>query len=246
MDSLIRWQKKDYSRLRYAINKFNKTVNKIEVDERSVLPSLKNYKDIKNHITTRKELNRVINSLNKANMDNLTKTEQFESGQRVTKWEYNEVRRSMRRAFQNLEKERETILAGRTSIGMGDVRLSEISAMEESLASLEYQSGSDFKRIKERAFNLGRTDYKLAKEKLFMDNFYKALEDISNFEDYDKLKKELNKIKNPHNFYEYVKRSPVLMDIFLWYKGETVYGGYTSNEEAFHSTLENDLGINLY
>lgn len=245
MDSLIRWDKKDYSRLRYAINKFNKTVESIEMDEKSILPSMKNYKDVKANITTRKELNRVINSLRKANINNLTEIKQFEGGKRVTKWEYQDINRSMGRAFRNLEKERQEILQTRPSIGMGDERLSEISAIEESLASLPYQTGYDFTRIKERLANVGRTDYKLAREKVFMDNYYKALEDIKNFEGYERLRKELDKIRNPHSFYEYVRRSPTLMDLFLWYKGETTYGNFDSNEDAFTSALQNDLGINL-
>lgn len=245
MDSLIRWQKKDYSRLRYAINKFNKTINEIEVDERSVLPDLKNYKEVKNAITTRKELNRVINALKRANEANLGQTRQFTSGQVVTDWEYKEINKAMRRAFKTLEGERENILSSRQSIGMGDERLSEISAIEESLMSMEYKTGSDFKKVKERLFSVGRSDYKMARDKQFMENFYKALEGISNFENYDVLKKELDKIKNPTSFYNYVKRSPILMDLFLWYKSSdgTIYGGFSSNEEAFTSTLMNDLGI---
>lgn len=245
MDSLIRWQKKDYSRLRYAINKFNKEVSSIEVDERKILPPLQNYKDVKNAITTRKELNRVINALKRANESTLGETRTFESGERVTKWEYAEINKAMRRAFRTLENERESILTSRKSIGMGDERLSEISAIEESLMSMEYKTGSDFKKVKERLFAVGRSDYKMARDKQFMENFYKALEGISNFENYDVLKRQLDKIKNPSSFYEYVKRSPILMDLFLWYKtsDSTIYGGYQSNEEAFTSTLMNDLGI---
>lgn len=245
MDSLIRWQKKDYSRLRYAINKFNKNVSEIEVDERRILPELKNYKDVKKAITTRKELNRVINALNRANAETLTQTRTFESGEKVTKWEFSEINKAMRRAFRTLNNERETILASRQSIGMGEERLSEISAIEESLMSLEYRTGSDFRKVKERLYSVGRSDYKMAKDKTFMENFYKAMEGISNFENYDVLKRELDKIKNPTSFYEYVKRSPVLMDLFLWYKNSdgTIYGGYNDNEEAFTSTLANDLGI---
>ena len=103
----------------------------------------------------------------------------------------------------------------------------------------------DFSRVKERIFHIGRSDYALSKDKLFMENFYKALEGISNFQNYDVLKRELDKIKNPTKFYDYVKQSPVLMDLFLWYKesDSLFYGGFTNNQDAFDSTLMFHLGI---
>ena len=222
---------------------FNKNIESITPDEGVILPKIKNYKDVKKHITTRKELNRVINAMNRATIDNLTQSRSFEGGQKVTKWEYSEIQKAIGRTFKNLETERKTILKGRESIGMGDERLSEISAIEESISSLAWQKGADFKELRQRVFNVGRTDYEMGRAELFQKNYYKALKDIKNFPNYDKLKKELDKIRNPIAFYEFVKKSPTLMDLFLWYKGETVYGSFDSNEDAFLNALENDFGI---
>ena len=246
MDSLIRWKRGDYIRLGRAISEFNKTINEIEVDEKDVLPALQNYKELKNTINSRKELNRVINSLKRANVRNLTETRTYASGEEVTQWEYNEINKATRRAMRNLESERASILSSRESIGMGDERLSEIKAIEKSIDSLEVKHGSAFERIKQRIFALGKSDYKLTRDKQFQENFYKALEGVSNFQNYDVLKKALDKIKNPSKFYDYVRRSPVLMDLFLWYKesDSLFYGGFDDNEEAFDSTLMFHLGIN--
>jgi hypothetical protein len=128
---------------------------------------------------------------------------------------------------------------------MGDERLSEIHAIEQSFIDLENRTGKDLARLKQRIFSVGRSDYKLSRDELFQKNFYKALEGISNFQNYDALKKELDKIKNPTKFYEFVKKSPVLMDLFLWYKeSDTLfYGSFSSNQEAFDSTLIYHLGI---
>lgn len=247
MDSLIRWKKGDYVRLGRAISKFNKTINEIEVDDRSVLPDVMNYKELKENINSRKELNRVISALNRANTETLTNIEKYSSGEEITKWEYNEVNKAMRRAIRNLESERSGILAGRQSIGMGDERLSEIKAIENSIETLGERTGREFERIKNRIFSLGRSDYKITKDKQFQENFYKALEGISNFQNYDILKRELNKIKNPSKFYDYVKQSPVLMDLFLWYKesDSLYYGGFNNNQDAFDSTLMFHLGIDV-
>lgn len=245
MDSLIRWKKGDYIKLGQAVSRFNKIINELEVDEIKYLPELKNYKEIKEHITSRKELNRIIKSLRRANIENLLAVKSFESGEQISKWEYQELNKAKRRAFRNLEKEKESILSGRPSIGMGDERLSEIKAIETSFKALQEKTGSDLKRVIDRIFAVGRSDYKLSKDKIFMDNFYKALEGVSNFQNYEVLKNELDKIKNPTKFYEFVKQSPVLMDLFLWYKesDSLFYGGYSDNEDAFDSTLLYHLGI---
>lgn len=245
MDSLIRWKKGDYIKLGQAVARFNKIINELEVDEKDYLPDLQNYKEIKNHISSRKELNRIIKALRRADVENLTATKSFESGEVVSKWEFKEINKAKRRAFKNLEVERETILKGRQSIGMGDERLSEIRAIENSFLSLEFRTGKDLKRVISRIFTVGRSDYKLSRDELFMKNFYAALEGISNFQNYDILKKELDKIKNPTKFYEFVKKSPILMDLFLWYKesDSLFYGGFNDNQEAFNSSLIYHLGI---
>ncbi len=243
MESLIRWKKGDYIKLGQAVSSFNKLVQQINEE---YLPEIKDYKEIKERITSRKELNRVINSLKRANMENLLASRVLESGEEISQYEWKEINLSKRRALKNLQAEKESILSNRPSIGMGDERLSEIRAIEESFSKLQLKTGADLKRLKERIYMVGRSDYKLAKDKLFMDNFYKALEGISNFQNYELLKKELDKIKNPTRFYEYVKQSPILMDLFLWYKNPEVniYGGFSDNQEAFDSSIFYHLGIN--
>ena len=242
MDSLIRWKRSDYAKLSQAVSRFNKLVEKIDEE---YLPEIKNYKEIKERITSRKELNRVINSLKRANTENLLATKVLESGEEISKYEWKEINLAKRRALKNLSIEKQSILSSRPSIGMGDERLSEINAIEESFTKLQLKTGADLRRLKDRIFTIGRSDYKLSKDKLFMDNFYKALEGISNFQNYDVLKKELDKIKNPTKFYEYVSKSPVLMDLFLWYKesDSLFYGGFSDNQDAFTSTLMYHLGI---
>ena len=245
MESLIRWKRGDYIRLGRAISKFNQTINEIEVDETKALPPTQNYKELKANINSRKELNRVINALNRANTHNLTTTHEYGSGEVVSDWEFKEINKATRRAMRNLESERASILSGRESIGMGDERLSEIKAIEDSIEKIETRKGRAFEKLKERIFALGRKDYKITRDKQFQENFYKALEGVSNFQNYDVLKHELDKIKNPTKFYEYVKKSPVLMDLFLWYQesDSLFYGGFNNNEDAFDSTLMFHLGI---
>ena len=245
MDSLIRWKRGDYIRLGQAVSRFNKIINEMEVDDEKILPDLKNYKDIKEHITTRKELNRVIKSLQGANIENLQATHTFESGEKISQYEWKEIKKAERRALRNLANEKEMILKDRQSIGMGDERLSEIKAIENSFKTINEKTGYNLKRLINRIQSIGRNDYKISRDLQFQKNFYTALEGISNFKNYDILKQELDKIKNPTKFYEYVKQSPILMDLFLWYKesDSLFYGGFGDNQEAFNSSLLFHLGI---
>ena len=113
MDSLIRWKRGDYIKLGQAVSRFNKIINSLDTDERDFLPDLKNYQEIKSHITSRKELNRVINSLRRVNTENLLNTKILESGEEISKWEFQEVNKARKRAFKNLALEKESILKDR-------------------------------------------------------------------------------------------------------------------------------------
>lgn len=244
MESLIKWKRGDYIKLAKAVSKFNKILNDLD-SQADYLPTAPEYKTLRDHIHTRKELNRVLRSLGSATRENLESTVLLESGEELTKWEHRQLKLARNRALRNLASEKKSILEERPSIGMGDERLSEIRAIELSFEKLETSSGATFDRLKERIMSLGKMDYKMSKDIQFRENFYKALEGISNFQNYDVLKNELDKIKNPSKFYEYVKRSPVLMDLFLWYKesDSLFYGGFSDNQEAFDSTLMFHLGI---
>lgn len=247
MDSIIRWKKGDYLRLYHATKRFNKMISNLENEAIDYLPEKIDYTSLKQNIFTRSELTRTLNSLKRANETNLRNTRSFESGEVLSEWEYKELNKAKRRASLRIDKEAMSILTSRPSIGMGDERLSELRAIDESFNTLPERKGKDFERLKDRIFYLGRKDYDIKKAETYRQNFYTALEGAKNFKHYKELKKELDKIKNPLKFYEYVKKSPFLLDIFLWYKNiETVsYGGFGSNEEAFDTTLMFHLGIEL-
>lgn len=246
MDSLIRWKKGDYIKLGQAVARFNRIINELEVEDRSYLPELKSYKNLKENIYSRKELNRVVKALRQATSENLEEIHTFSSGEEVSKWEFSQLKKAKRRGLRTLEKERETILSTRESIGMGDERLSEIKAIEESFETLEEKTRASFKKLKERINYLGRSDYNLNRAMIFRQNFYTALEGVSHFQNYEVLKKKLDSIENPIKFYEYVKQSPILMDLFLWYKNpdNLFYGAFSNNQEAFNSALLFHLQLN--
>ena len=249
MDSLIRWKRKDSENLTKAINKFNREVKALK-NENITLPDKASYNNLRDHITSRKELEKVINSLNSANRRTLTEVQKLSSGETVSSYEYNEAIRKKDIATKNLIQEMNKIQGERNITGnryMGEERITEIQSTLEVLDST-FESKENFERMQKRLHFLGRTDYELARNKQFMENFFTALDDISNFENAKMLKKKLKRIKNPNKFYDYVKKSPILMDIFLWYKeddGSLIYSNFDTNEQAFNSALVNDLNFNI-
>ena len=186
MASLIRWTRSDYAKLSRAVSSFNKKVNELEkmVEDDSFLPDTRDYKELKNKIVSRRELNRVIKSLKQFNQESSIKVT-TSGGQDITKWEYKELKKSRRRALNNLAKEEGQIVLGRQSIGMGDERLQEIEATRKSIGKLENVKGSEFERIASRIESVGITYYKLAIDKQFMYNFYKAVKELKNYDNYE-------------------------------------------------------------
>lgn len=248
--NLIRWKRGDYVKLSRAVSNFNKKVNelkKMEDKEISYLPDLKDYKEIKDNIYSRSELNRIITSLKRINEANAFDVVTTESGVDLTRWESKEIKKAQRRALRNVNLEIEKIEQGKKSIGMGDERLRELEATKKSIENLDNKTGFEFTRTKKRIEELGKKDRELKTDSLFRENFLKALEETTDFENYDKLKDKLDSIKNPTKFYEFIKQSNIFMDLFIWYhdkSGTIVYGAFATNEDAFNEGLE-QLGIDF-
>ena len=152
MESQIKWKRGDYIKLSKAVSRFNKILGDLDT-QADYLPEAPEYKNLRDHIHTRKELNRVIASLQSATPENLKSTVLMESGVEISKYEYRQLRLARNRALRNLAKEKRTILEDRPSIGMGDERLSEIRAIEASFEKLETSSGATFDRLAERIIN---------------------------------------------------------------------------------------------
>lgn len=244
-DSLIRWKRSDYVKLGKAISSFNKKIRELEVDEAKYLPSMKDYKEIKNEILSRKELNRIVNSLRKFSNEGMDKKIKLSSGQELTKWEYQETKYARNRAIRRLELEKEKVEKGEKFPGMGDERISYINASIRNMKNLENYSGISFRNTISRIEMLGSKDYELKVATQYRENFMNALEEMSTFENYDSLINKLNSIKNPIKFYEYISQNEILKDLFLYYKDKATsqtYGGFASNQDAFNTALE-QLGI---
>lgn len=250
-DNLIRWKRGDYVKLSKAVASFNRKVNSLTSDSAKYLPETRNYKELRDSIMSRKELNRVINSLKKFKNEGMEKIVELPSGQKLTKWEYNQMKLARNRAISKLQEEGRGIIEAdyytAPSEVMGSKRLRAISRTIDRYRNIENQRGSNFNESMESLFRAGRFDADLIKYEHYRENFMNALEEMSTYDNFEELNYKLSEIKNPKDFYDFIHQSPELMDLFLYYKDKATaqtYGGYTSNQDAFNAGLER-LGISL-
>ena len=244
--SVIRWTRSDYARLSYAVRQFNKKVSELEKLEGNVAPEEFDYREVRDSIYSRKELNRVIKSLKRINRESQQRIRTLDSGEKITQWELSELKKAQKRAVGRTTDKARTIIESDVNV-MGDREFKQLIRTKESIEDLFNRVGSDFKRTAKRTLNWGKTDYDLWRASIFRDNYMKALEEMSNYRNFDLLVNKLKSIKNPIQFYNYVGQSNILSDLFLFYKDKATaqtYGGFKDNQEAFDTAIFDQLGIN--
>lgn len=248
-ESLIRFRRSDAGKLSYAVRQFNKKIRELEGIEKEFAPLEIDYKELKENIATRREFNRVLNSLKRFTRDHQEDIVTLESGENISKWERHEINLATKRATKMLTQEYMREVQKPINVfGMKSDRISQIEATLESINKFEKVSGGKFKKLKERIFKLGTSDKELKRAKIFKKNFLKGMNDkqFNSFKNIGLFKKYINQnLKNPLKFYETISNSEILSNFFIWYdssEGIITFGGFLSNEDAFNTALE-ELGI---
>lgn len=238
--SEIRWKRGDYIKLGKAVSDFNKKINELQTEENKLyLPEKIEYKEAKENITTRSELNRIINSLRRFKREGAEELYTTEAGEQITKWERRELgiqsRIAQTRLRLELKELNKPLESGFSRVQMGSTRSREIEAQIKNLKQIENKKGYEFKRLKERIQNIGRSDYIMKKAMIYRENYLKEMEKYSHFDNYDKLMTKLNSIQNPVSFYEYVSKNELTQD--LTYQSDQYY-----SQQEFNRFVE-ELGI---
>lgn len=244
--SVIRWTRSDYARLSYAVRQFNKKVSELEALDMNVLPEEYQYKELRDSIYSRRELNRIIKSLRRFNKASQQRIVEAPSGELLTQWELSELKKAQKRAITNVTDQAREIIDSDVNV-MGDAEFKKLLRTKESIEDLFNRKGTEFRRTKERTKSWGKSDYELWRASIFRDNFMNALGEMSSYKNYKLLKQKLESIENPIQFYNYVKKSDILSDLFLFYKDKATaqtYGGFVDNQEAFDTAIFEQLGIN--
>ncbi len=244
--SVIRWTKGDYLKLSYAVRKFNQTISELEGLDKNVLPEEFKYTELRDSIYSRRELNRVIKALRRFSKTSQQRIVEAPSGEKITKWELSELKKAQKRALGNVTDQARVIVEDSTNV-MGDAEFKKLLRTKESIEDLFNRKGSEFRRTKKRTSSWGKNDYELWRASIFRENFMNSLEQMSSFKNYKLLKDKLESIENPIQFYNYVRQSDILSDLFLYYRDKATaqtYGGFVDNQEAFDTGIFEQLGIN--
>lgn len=105
-DSNIRWNRSDTATLSRAVRNFNKKIRELKTEENKLyLPEEISYKETKENITTRRELNRMINSLKRFQREGAEELYTTKAGEQMTVWERKELGIQARVAIRRLNKE---------------------------------------------------------------------------------------------------------------------------------------------
>ena len=242
VQSKIRWKHGDYIRLGKAVSDFNKKINELQAEENKLyLPDTINYTEAKENITTRSELNRLINSLRRFKREGAEDLYTTEAGEQITKWERRELgiqsRIAQTRLRAELKELNKPLESGFSRVQMGSQRAREIESQIRNLKQIENKKGYEFRRLKERIQNLGTSDYIMRKAMLYRENYVKELEKYSHLDNYEKLVEKFNSLKNPVSFYKYMSQNELTKD--LTYQSDEYF-----TQQAFNSFLQ-DLGIEI-
>lgn len=188
---------------------------------------------------TRKELNRQINSLKNFLKEDATEIIELSSGEEITRWERDELKKLERNATRRLKNELASI--DKIEKPYTTQREIEINAQLNNLKTWQNKKGFEFNKMKSRLQNIGTLDYEIKKASVYKENYINAMrEAFSNFENFKVLENKLKTIKNPISFFKYIQQTDYLSDLFLYYDDESgtlFYGGLSSNEEIFNSEL---------
>lgn len=242
MASKIRWKQGDFIRLGRAVADFNKKVNRLQSEENKLyLPDVIEYKEAKENITTRAELNRMINSLKRFQREGAEELYKTQAGEDITKWERRELGIQSRIAQTRLTRElkalNEPMESGYSRAQMGSTRVREIEAQIRNLKQIETKSGYEFQRLRSRIARSGVSDYTMKKAIVYMENYLKEMEKYSHFDNYDLLMAKLKSFSNPISFYNFVSKTELTAD--LTYQSDEFY-----TQEYFNRFIE-DLGIEI-
>lgn len=229
----INWKNVDNLTLGRAVANFNKKLNRIKTEENKLyLPEEINFREVKENILTRRELNRVIQNLRSFNKEGAEELYRNDAGEEMTKWEKNIIQNEIKTGIRRLNKELREV--DRNKYPFETAMERDIKKQINNLKKFQTSKGFDFKELKRRAYNQGRADMEMRKAIVYKNNYMRVLRDhYQNFDNYDKLMKYLNRFTNPISFYNIMENvGENIVDIYMIYEpdmAQNQFNEYVSN-----------------
>ena len=239
----IRWKKSDLIELRKAVNNFNSKIDRLNRESvKEYLPEKYNYKELKKNIKTRDTLNEYIKSLKKFTKYGKPELTQNEQGLVITKWEYQEMKKMRNRQLKSLSIELKEFESPENKKLKPYTSQQEdnLKAQIKNLKKLEVaKERGELNRLIRRIRNVGTKDYELRKAIIYRDNWLNTMKKYKNFKGYKELRKKLENIKDPIEFYKFVSNIENENSKDLTYQSDQFF----TNEEFI--IFIKDFGINF-
>lgn len=204
----IRWRQVDEQKLQRAVRNYNaKRRRLINIDPRNeeILPSRITRKELKENIFTRQDFNRAISSLQRFSIRGSEQILNI-NGTRITKYEYGELKRNIRRINRirekNLDNLNNEILKSRGeplnyTVGMSDIRMLEYKPRN---INLNNKSPKELRNYLDLIYRQATDNYYHEKNETYKENYLTA------------FYKEFNGLPSFDLFYERLKSVP--SDVF--------------------------------
>lgn len=204
----IRWTENDLKELRRSVKNFNAKVKRLEDKYNGsdvVLPERMSVKELKEIVTTRRDLQRELKSLQsftQRGSEEIVNIPNTNNNIEMTKWQREEMKkreklindkryyRRKKLESQELSNQGEKLGYTRGDIGMGKVEANQLRPTKAFTKSMDkYSIGEKMKHL----FNESQSDYWHKRDILMRENFIKALEENFNPKD---IKDVVNEIRN--------------------------------------------------
>lgn len=216
----IKWRRGDYIKLGRAIANYNKKIRNLEKQGKSLyLPMEYNYIKERDEIKTRKGYNQLINRLARATEENLSTFVILPSGDLISQYEYNEIKREKANYQRQLTRQLKAI--DKSLYPYPTVLEMDIERKLNELRSWEYKRGDEFKDVVGGIFYKTSSDMEYKRALNYMNNYKRTMEKYEGFANYDILKEKMDSITNPLEFYKYVGTNELLQD--LQYQSDEQY-----------------------
>lgn len=237
----IQWTRADYITLGRAVSDFNKKIKRLESEEIDYLPEQRDYKEVKENIKTRKELEKVLASLRSFKQKGAEELYK-KSAEPITKWEYQETQKEIR-AYKAKVRYQLKKLGESPKNLMGNGEEKTLKAELQRVKSLYKRKGKEYQELKKEIEFKNSYDYKYIKALYYQENFMNELKGLAEVNDdfqivYDYFKG----IKDPIGLFNIGQRSQAIQDFFDWYKKPEDYAGFNSKSELANYILK-EYGI---
>lgn len=236
--------------LRKAINNFNAKIKRLQnVDREIGIPEKENIRAIKDRITSKWDLNREINKLERFTIRNAEDLVKNKSGVVLTRWEFENIQREQKRLSSRLLREIErysnikpTEFGKQQSVTyaqMGDEKLSNLKARQRAISQKSVKK-LNREQLKNLQTLINKTSAIYRKDKgIFYNNYIDGtLLNTAYYIGYsqekiDYIKKKLNEL-SPSQFTRAFEQEQALKDIQIRYD-------LTKEDGITPDILENDI-----